>query len=116
MDKNEQYIAGLEHIQTCRRVNLRNSKVITILFFIGLLVSVIFPPAIFLEFLAFGLMCYSHYKTAHVPCPRCEKPFGSAWILPLAVGTNECSNCKLSLNLLYEHKKSLKSHTKEWLE
>jgi hypothetical protein len=112
-----EYIEGLKFIQHCRKTNVRNQRVIIFLMIVGAVVSVIFPPAFLLEALGAFLFWYSHIKTARVSCPRCEEAFGSSWLIPLGVGTNECANCKLSLNLLAQASGNAgKSHSKEWLE
>lgn len=36
---------------------------------------------------------------AHMPCPRCKKPFGSSSAIPLGIGGPVCAGCGLHLYL-----------------
>jgi len=47
----EDYAEGLSHILHCRKVNVRNLRVILLLMFGGGLISLVFPPAFLFQLL-----------------------------------------------------------------
>lgn len=42
-------------------------------------------------------------QAAHIPCPRCKKPFGTSSAIPLGVGGPACVGCGLHLYLPESH-------------
>ena len=112
-EETNQFQKGLLYISNSRKTHMTNSKYIILLFIISAIISALFPPAIVINVLLTAFYFYSYYKTARVKCPRCGKPFGTSSILPLGIGTSNCENCNLSLELT---KTNANSHSKEWLE
>ena len=48
--------------------------------------------------IAFFIFYKKLIKAAHVPCPKCEEPFGTSSKWPLGIGGNKCQNCGLEIH------------------
>ncbi|MBO9492009.1 hypothetical protein J7384_16735 [Endozoicomonas sp. G2_1] len=106
MELSDEERQKLNYILACRKKNQNNRFVLSIisipLLIVALLLPNLKPLCGLLVLVLIIVQLYSITKTAHVVCPRCNKPFGSNWPIALDVGGNNCQSCDLSLSDVYK--------------
>jgi energy-coupling factor transporter transmembrane protein EcfT len=92
------YTSKLSAIVKARKTIYKLSPLLLVLLGGGLVSNHFVPGAgAFFGVAAFFVFYKRLVVVAHMPCPKCGQPFGTASPIPLGVGTNHCENCGLSL-------------------
>ena len=94
-----EYEGGLVLIKGKRREIYSLSLPIAVSIFAGIGAQFIFAPlSPVFGALAFALFYKRLVDTAHLPCPKCNEPFGSKSNFVLDPGMDSCQNCGLGLD------------------
>lgn len=96
MDTN--YTSKLDEIVTARKSAFKPTPLLVAIIAIGIAANYFVSGAAAIFGVAAFLVFYQRLvAVAHMPCPKCGKPFGTTSNISLGVGTDNCQNCGLSL-------------------
>jgi hypothetical protein len=99
---NKEFETELAFIIEARKAAYKPTLLLLVLIAAGFVVEYYFASIGALFGIAAFVIFYKRLSAAaHLPCPKCSEPFGSATKLPLGVGSESCQNCGLNL---YENK------------
>ena len=94
-----EYKSKLTLIKEARKSAYRLTPLFFILIGGGLVAEYFLPNAGAIFGIAAFIVVYQRWTAvAHLPCPRCGEPFGTASKFPLGLGVDHCQSCKLPLN------------------
>ena len=121
----EEYFDGLRTIKT-RSDNVHSYRWPCVyIFFIGLLISAVFPPLGILAPAGMYLWIFLLYRLSLSTCPRCSHKFYSlgnilfsgSFYTKSGMWAVSCNHCSLKLSELPEVKEiKIESHKDEWLQ